>query len=81
MQQDKFTNKPKELEMIISDSVKTSDALTDVMEQFNIKKVVETFNNIKRNGILVSKILTMRWLLGCLITWPSTVDKEKQPSI
>ncbi len=63
MQQDKFTNKPKELEMIISDSVKTSDALTDVMEQFNIKKVVETFNNIKRNGILVSKILTIMLIM------------------
>jgi len=59
MQANKNSKKPGELEMIISDSVKTTDALTDVMSQFNIRRIFETFNSVKRSGVVVSKVLTI----------------------
>ena len=59
MQPYKNSKKPGELEIIISDSVKTTDALTDVMSQFNTGRIFETFNSIKRSGVVVSKVLTI----------------------
>ena len=59
MQPYKNSKKPGELEIIISDSVKTTDTLTDVMSQFNTGRIFETFNSIKRSGVVVSKVLTI----------------------
>ena len=51
MQPYKNSKKPGELEIIISDSVKTTDALTDVMSQFNTGRIFETFNLLNQNPV------------------------------
>lgn len=59
MQPDKFKQKQGELETIISNSADVADSLTDVMELFNTKKIFQTFDTLKRCGILVSQTLTI----------------------
>lgn len=63
MQPNKNNKKTGELEMIISDSVNTTDALTDVMDKFNTKKIFRTFDNVKRSGVEGSKILAILLIL------------------
>jgi len=63
MQPNKNNKKIDELEKIISDSVNTTDALTDVMDKFNTKIIFKTFDNVKRSGVEGSKILTILLIL------------------
>jgi hypothetical protein len=63
MQQCKSTQNCHELGKIISDTAKGTDALSAVMNKFNCKGMFNAFDSIKRNGVVVSQILTILVIL------------------
>jgi len=63
MQHDKITKNIEQIEIVASNSLKTSDSLSSVIDKFALKRSFSLFNSVKRCGILVSNALLILILL------------------
>lgn len=63
MQLNKITKNIEQIEIVASNSSKTSDSLSNVIDKFALKRSFSVFNSVKRCGILVSDALLILILL------------------